>query len=118
MSYPPEEKKLINFNALSSFTGGNNEFSVQLITAFMAELAVFETHINESLTEDEFLAFRKAYHSISPSLQMLEISELIAAIEHFKIAYNQEPANLPSIAENIRQLLIRIKEEVEHWQKS
>ena len=116
MSYAPEDKKLINFNALSAFAGDNIEFSRQLISAFLSDLMILEDHIKSSLTEDEFLSFRKAYHSISPSLQMLEISELIKAVEDFKISYTQDPAALSKTAEQILRLLQRVKEEARQWQ--
>lgn len=117
MSYPSNEKKLINFNALSSFAGDNTEFSKQLISAFLSELLIFETHIKESFSEEEFLSFRKAYHSISPSLQMLEIDELITAIDTLKLSYTQDPSAFTGNALNIRRLLKLVKEEALQWQK-
>jgi len=116
MSYPREEKKLINFNALSAFAGDNIDFSRQLIAAFLSDLLIFEEYIKDSLTEEEFLSFRKAYHSIGPSLQMLEISELIRAVEDFKTAFTQDTASLSVIAGNIRDLLQLVKEEARQWQ--
>jgi HPt (histidine-containing phosphotransfer) domain-containing protein len=116
MSYPPEDKKLINFNALSAFASDNMEFSRQLIAAFLSDLLIFEEHIKDALTEEEFLSFRKAYHSISPSLQMLEISDLIKAVEDFKISFTENPASLSAIADNIRHLLQLVKEETRQWQ--
>jgi len=116
MSYVPEDKKLINFNALAAFAGDNIEFSRQLVSAFLSDLLIFEEYIKAPLTEEEFLSFRKAYHSISPSLQMLEISELIKAVDDFKISYTQDPATLSKTAEHILRLLQRVKEEARQWQ--
>jgi hypothetical protein len=116
MSYPPEDKKLVNFNALSAFAGDNIEFSRQLVSAFMSDLLIFEEYIKDTLTEEEFLSFRKAYHSIGPSIQMLEISELIRAVEDFKTAYSQDPATLSETAHHISRLLQLIKEEARQWQ--
>ncbi len=116
MSYTSEDKKLINFNALTAFAGDNIEFSRQLVAAFLSDLLIFEEHIKAPLTEEEFLSFRKRYHSISPSLQMLEISELIKAIEGFKISYTQDPATLSKTAENLLRLLQLVKEEARQWQ--
>lgn len=115
MSYVPEDKKLINFNTLAAFTGGSREFSHQLVDALLSELLIFEDHIKAPLTENEFLSFRKAYHSISPSLQMLEISELINAVENFKISYTKDPASIATHAKNIHHLVQLVKEEITKW---
>lgn len=118
MSYAPEDKKLINFNALAAFAGDNIEFSRQLVSAFLSDLLVFEEYIKAPLTEEEFLSFRKAYHSISPSLQMLEINELIKAVDDFKISYTQDPSSISGQAENIRHLLQLVQEQAMKWQTS
>lgn len=106
---------MMNFQALSPFAGDNQEFSKQLVTALLAELELFHHTVKEKMDEDDFIKFRRANHSISPSLQMLEMRELIDAIEAYKSAYTHSPASIAEKAIRIKELVALSVLEANRW---
>jgi HPt (histidine-containing phosphotransfer) domain-containing protein len=110
-----EQTNMMNFQALSPYTGDNPEFSKQLVLALLSELDLFLQTVKERMNEDDFLNFRRANHSISPSLQMLEMRELIDAIDAYKSAYINSPASIAEKAVRIKELVQLSVLEAKSW---
>jgi hypothetical protein len=108
----------MNFTTLSNFTGNNPVFEKQLVTAFRNDLELFRITVASNPDEAGFLLFRKHCHSIYPSLKMLEITELMEAIEAYKTAYNENDAQIAFMAERIHQLLKVVLSEADQWLSS
>jgi HPt (histidine-containing phosphotransfer) domain-containing protein len=111
----PSDLSEINFDNLNAFTGNNADFAKQLILAFLSELENFSQHIYSQPSEAEFLAFRKAHHSISPSLQMLGLEAFNTLIGNYKSSYTEHPESLPQHAEQIEKTAEALKERIRLW---
>jgi hypothetical protein len=115
MSAQEMSENLIRFESLSLFSGNNPEFERQLIDAFLKELTLFRNQIKTEFDEPHFVEFRRAYHSISPSFQMLQMHELINAVEDFKLAYSTEPGALPEKAQQLFSLIDQVQNISARW---
>lgn len=111
-------EQLVNFEGLSDFTANNLTFERQLIDAFVIDLELFKSSVFQEPDEAQFLEFRKAYHSIYPSLKMLRINQLIEAVETFKTAYSTQQESVSILAERIHQLIDIVGLEADQWRKS
>jgi HPt (histidine-containing phosphotransfer) domain-containing protein len=109
------QKHLINFEALNPFTGNNADFAKQLVTALLSEMQSFTTKIKETPTEEDIEVFRKANHSISPSLQMLEMHTLTIAIAEYKNACINDKSEVAVCAKKVNTLLQLAIEEAKKW---
>ena len=77
-------EQLIDVNLLQPFTGNNIQLQQQLIVAFQNELSAFYTSMNNDALNNSLESVRVLYHRISPSLKMLELKQLIQAMESYK----------------------------------
>jgi hypothetical protein len=109
------QEHLVNFELLSDFTANNPVFEKQLIAALLNDLELFKMAVYQQPDEEKFLNFRKACHNIYPSLNMLQINELIVAIEEYKTAYADKQDSIPFFAEKIHRILDRVLLEAVHW---
>jgi hypothetical protein len=106
---------LVNFELLSDFTANNPVFEKQLIAALLNDLELFKCAVFDQPDEEKYLNFRKACHNIYPSLNMLQINELIEAIEEYKTAYSDKQDSVPFFAEKIHRILDRVLLEASRW---
>jgi hypothetical protein len=119
MAAADRNKIKIDFEYVNNFTGNNVVFTRQLIEAFLMELERFGELLKEGKpTEEEFVAFRKAHHSISPSLQMLGLQAVHQQIEEYKSAYINQPERLNAIRSHLQQTILELIEEIHLWQSS
>lgn len=109
------KERLVNFELLSDFTANNPVFEKQLISALLSDLELFKIAVYQQPDEEKFLNFRKACHNIYPSLNMLQINQLIEAIEEYKTAYSDKHDSVPFFAEKIHRILDRVLLEANHW---
>jgi HPt (histidine-containing phosphotransfer) domain-containing protein len=106
-----QNKIEIDFESLNQFTGNNPDFARQLIAAFLIELKNFAALLKEDKpNEEEFLLIRKAYHSISPSLQMLRLNVLITTIEEYKSTFINDPEKLNEKANQLKEMVLELIE--------
>lgn len=116
MSFSDTNKIKINFENLNNFTGNNLDFTKQLISAFQSELEHFLNLIKEKPSQEEFLIFRKAHHSISPSLQMMELENLHQLIEAYKAAFIDNPEILNASFSQLQKGILELINEINLWQ--
>lgn len=82
---------------LSVFTGADPGTVGLLLHAFAEELTRFQSVITAGPDEAGFKAFRESAHTIWPSLEILQLKNLMAAINRYKTAYRQaEELTLPA----------------------
>jgi hypothetical protein len=112
------QKHLVNFEALADFTGNNPEFEKKLIEALQVDLNAFKAYVFQQPDEEQYLQFRKACHNIQPSLQMLQINDLIELIETYKSAYANKKESVSLIASKILELLDAVLLKAEQWSTS
>lgn len=69
---------------LYPYVGSNPAIIQSLIQLFATELSRFKEQLMLEPDNDQHLAFRKAHHSISPTLQMFQLQELENLIVRYK----------------------------------
>lgn len=105
----------MNFELVKQFSGNNPEFEKQLVTAFLSEIENFRLLIDPLSSAETFLEFRKAHHSINPSLQMLGLNILNQHIEAYKVAFNDRTAEKEALAAQLDTMINEVINETKQW---
>ena len=102
---PHHQEHLVNFKALTNFSGNNPDFEKQLLEALVLDLTGFKSLVFEKPDQHQYDQFRKGFHNIFPSLKMLEIQDLIFVIQEYKKAYDENEETVAVYASKILELL-------------